>query len=172
VLIVTAIVGVSAAVRLWPVSVRERAPRVLASRALLIFGAAPVLPIPARVPLHEPERAEPVVAVPALPVMVAAVADVSGPAPEVPAEPRVAEPRAVVISPPADAFFLTSRRLDLPLAAPAVSYRSDPVIGLADDEPYALIELPAVAVTRVVTVAGRGIRTGVRATTAVFRAAF
>ena len=35
-----------------------------------------------------------------------------------------------------------------------------------------LVELPAVAVTRAVIVAGRGIKTGLRATSAVFRAAF
>jgi len=35
-----------------------------------------------------------------------------------------------------------------------------------------LVELPAVAVTRAVTVAGRGIMTGLRATGAMFRAAF
>ena len=35
-----------------------------------------------------------------------------------------------------------------------------------------IVELPAVAVTRAVTVAGRGIMTGLKATGAIFRAAF
>jgi len=35
-----------------------------------------------------------------------------------------------------------------------------------------IVELPAVAVTRAVTVAGRGIMTGLKATGAMFRAAF
>ena len=99
--------------------------------------------------------------------MVAAVADVPGPAPDVHTEPR---PIATAL--PADAFLLASSRLALPLAAPAIAYGPEPVLVLADEESHALMELPAVAVTRVVTVAGRGIRTGVRATTAVFRAAF
>ena len=38
--------------------------------------------------------------------------------------------------------------------------------------PRTFVELPAVAVTRAVTVAGRGIMTGLRATGAMFRAAF
>ncbi len=66
---------------------------------------------------------------------------------------------------------LASRRLDLAPVVPALAApkpAEPPVAASA----HGLVDMPAVAVTRVVSVAGRGLRTGLRATTAVFRAAF
>jgi hypothetical protein len=168
VLIVTAIAGASAVVRFWPVALRQQGPRPLPSRALVIIDS-PALPGPGRLLLHDRKSAEPAVsfAVPAATADAVVAAVMSGPPPEVPAEPR--EVAAVL---PAARPLLESRRLDLPLDQPSLPPRREPVIAFAVDEPHALMELPAVAVTRVVTVAGRGILTGVRATTAVFRAAF
>jgi hypothetical protein len=60
--------------------------------------------------------------------------------------------------------------LPVPQAAPitAVAEATPP----APTSSRGIVELPAVAVGRAVTVAGRGIMTGLRATGAMFRAAF
>lgn len=167
VLIVTAIVGVSAAIRFWPVSLPQRISRPLASRALIVIDA-PVLPLPGRVVLpREPEPSDARDSSPAAAAIATVAVRVSTAAPEADVEPRT-----IAVVPPTDAFLLASGRLDLPLEAPSIASSLEPQIVLAGEESHALMELPAVAVTRVVTVAGRGIRNGVRATTAVFRAAF
>ena len=68
------------------------------------------------------------------------------------------------------------RRLDPVLFTAADAGSGD--IGLAAapaplaEKSHSLVDLPATAVTRAVTIAGRGIRTGLRATTAAVRAAF
>jgi hypothetical protein len=168
VLIVTAIAGVSAAVRFWPLSLPPSGPRALASRALLAIDA-PVLPMSGRVLLEPPEPGEPMSPPPPPPPVElpgVVVADVAPATAEASVESIVAD------LPPSAGPLLAGRRLEMPWEPPAMSPRVDPRTATADDESHALNELPAVAMTRVVTVAGRGIRTGVRATTAVFRAAF
>jgi hypothetical protein len=69
--------------------------------------------------------------------------------------------------------------VDKPIAIADVSApEAAPVAAVVEAAPPTLassrgiVELPAVAVTRAVTVAGRSIMTGLRATGAIFRAAF
>jgi len=152
VLIVIAIVGMSAAVRFWPVSLPSPAPR-LASRPLHLIEA-PALPTPVRLVMTTPERAHPPspeVRVEEAPVV---LADVPITAPEV----------AVVSDDVTDASpdvipLLASRRLEIPSNPPAVNHRREPA-AVAPAGSHAIMELPAVAVTRVVTVAGRGMVLG------------
>jgi hypothetical protein len=71
----------------------------------------------------------------------------------------------LVAAPP----FVTAPPFVAVAAAPAPA---DETLIAADPGAPGLIEMPAVALTRAVSVAGKGILTGLRATTAVFRAAF
>jgi hypothetical protein len=73
---------------------------------------------------------------------------------------------AVEAAPP-----LASRHLAV-FASPRMP-RPEPEVQIDPSAPaYTFVELPAVAVGRVVVVAGRGIKTGIRVTSAAFRAAF
>jgi hypothetical protein len=163
VLIVTAIVGVAAAVRLWPVS-PVLLTASLASRPLpLIHAPALALPAPLVIADSVHWQSEPPQVLPDLAPL--AIAQAPIPAPDVAEPPDVSEASAVVVP------LLASRRLEIPLILPAAHFRIE-TAAEAPDESRPIMELPAVAVTRVVTVAGRGIKSGVRATTAVFRAAF
>jgi hypothetical protein len=164
VLIVTAIVGAAAAVRLWPV------PPVLltaslASRPLPLIHA-PALALPAPLVIVDSVQRQleaPQVLADVAPLV---IAQAPIPSPDVAEPSEVSEVSAVVVVP-----LLASRRLEIPLDLPAANFRIETAAAAPDDS-RPIMELPAVAVTRVVSVAGRGIRTGVRATTAVFRAAF
>ena len=172
VLIVTAIVGVSAAVRVWPAPADAPAP-LLASRSLHLLHAAPIAQTPRSVvanivkttvaaPTRPAEHGSPVEPPPAVAAAAAASTEPRGGPPEITVTLAAVEPVAV-------APLLVSRSLDVPVVAPAMTRDAQVA---SSESPTAIIELPAVAVTRVVTVAGRGIRTGLRATSAVFRAAF
>jgi hypothetical protein len=68
---------------------------------------------------------------------------------------------------------LASRRVDLAGVVHPLT-EDDPLAAAASplSASHAFVDIPAVVVTRVVMVAGRGIRSGIRATGAVFRAAF
>jgi hypothetical protein len=170
-LIVTSIAATSVLVRVWPVDVPTPA---LASRRLPLY-ATPVLvqPTPVlsatRTPARRPVATavgqyEPTVVAQAVaeaePVAVHEVAATAGLTPE-PAPVDVAaapdHPLETAVPQPAD---------NVPILA-TVASPSPP-----QSASRGLVELPAVAVTRAVMVAGRGIRTGLRATTAAFRAAF
>lgn len=169
VLIVTAIAGATVAVHVWPVRLVLPAPptvAVLPARTRPIVAAAPALvPAPPPAP-HAPAQvaAPPAPAVPVaagdMAVIAAGVEQVTTPA---------SEPMANAVA--SDAPLLASGRLAVsPGAVPAVTFA--PAVTDAADPFYEFVELPAVVVTRAVSVAGRGIMTGLRATTAVFRAAF
>ena len=183
-LIVTAIMGTTAGVRFWPAAPRPPAP-ALAVRSLPIHAAevqperAPrtdVRPLPtARVAAAARTRA------PRgswAPPREAATAPTARVAPDVAAAP--ATPAEAAGGEPLD-LELASRALRVtPGAGPALAVPgpAEPV-GEATAAaiapagfPYVDAEVPAVAVARAVTVAGRGIVSGVRATGAAIRAAF
>ena len=69
-----------------------------------------------------------------------------------------------------EAALLASRRVDL--AGVFHPQTDDNLLASASPSSHTFVEIPAVVVSRAVMVAGRGIRTGLRATGAVFRAAF
>ena len=201
-LILAAILGTSAIVRLWPV---DAAAVLVASRPIYLFEA-PVLPRatlkPSAEPLPEQLPTVRSVRLQADPISSAnhlrqryggqgAVHDVRmehvaaeenaslTAAPPVPQESAAA---AVPIDAPISAGPV---HIDEPVAIAEVSAPEIlPVVERAETgalaeplppvhaSPRAFVELPAVAVTRAVTVAGRGIMTGLRATGAMFRAAF
>jgi hypothetical protein len=162
VLIVTTIAATSAIVRLWPAS--HGPGPILASRSLPLLDApiAPVAdvisamrPVP-ELAMPSAERAQEPVAVD---IADAAVAqeELTAPAPKMPEAPLPAVPA------------LASRRLELfggPSLAAVAAPRDVPAPS------HTFVELPAVAVSRAVTFAGRGIKTGIRATTAAFKAVF
>jgi hypothetical protein len=172
VLIVAAIGATTLTVRHWPARVAAALPAAtpLAARSLPIIDA-PAGPAAASVSRiarstwptvprasaeHQPDVPQTAAAVPELsPVEPSAPVVASADAGYAPSNP----------APP-----LASRRISLPVAPPEVAFVEP------SDEPQesapGLVELPALAVTRAVIVAGRGIRTGLRATGAVFRAAF
>ena len=188
VLILSGILGTSALVRLWPVD--TPAP-LLASRPIHLY-ATPALP---GAPLEEvptirgvrlqadrispanhlrqgyggreaghdvrmesgvPEGSVPLTAAPPIPQEIAAApVPIDAPVPVAPVS--LDEPIAIA-------------EVSAPEAAPvaAVAEAAPPTHA----SPRGFVELPAVAVTRAVTVAGRGIMTGLKATGAIFRAAF
>jgi hypothetical protein len=188
VLILAAILGTSTVVRLWPVDVP--AP-LLASRPIHLYEA-PVLPraTPEQLPTVRSVRLQadrisppnhlrqgyggqeaghyvrmenaapaentPLTAALPIPQEITAVAvQIDAPIPVAPV--LVDEPLAIANVPAPDAAPMAA----VVEAAPPVPTSS-----------RGIVELPAVAVTRAVTVAGRGIMTGLRATGAIFRAAF
>jgi hypothetical protein len=168
VLLVAAIAGVALAVRRWPVA--APAAPLLASRPLPLIEA-PSVPLPA--PLVAARALPPVADLRAhddtadvLPVALAVgPADAAGAAEPV--------PPGVAASPPETAIpLLAGRRLALSGDAPAIATPDGLAVVAPSSPSHGLVEMPAVAVTRVVMVAGRGIRTGLRATGAMFRAAF
>jgi hypothetical protein len=170
VLLVAAIVGVSLAVRRWPVA--APAARLLASRPLHLIEA-PSLPPPApRVAtLSMPPVVDVDVRAPDYTADVPSVAFVVGPADVTPASEPVAP--VVAASPSETAIpLLASRRLELSGSAPTITTPDGLATAAPSSSSHSLVDMPAVAVTRVVTVAGRGIRSGLRATGAMFRAAF
>jgi hypothetical protein len=173
VLIVAAIGGTTLTVRLWPV---RRVPAVhvvtaLAARPLNIIEP-PAAPIAASIsqaarrsttppqPVASPEPAPPM-----LETTVYAPEPARVVAPVVAAVSTTVEPPASGPEP-----LLASRRIPLTVTVPDVA-AWEPVDEPVESAP-GLVELPAVAVTRAVVVAGRGIKSGIRATGAVFKAAF
>jgi hypothetical protein len=176
VLIVAAIAAVAAGLR--HVSVTPPTPPLLVSRPLPLPMppvAAPPLGVSDRTDARPTPRATPVD---------------PGRKPDPAVDPgaapaAVVRPAASTISPPAD-IVLASHRFDAGLtvappplvvrppgvSAPPASARDGASLVASDPASRGLIEMPAVALTRAVSVAGKGIRTGLRATTAVFRAAF
>jgi hypothetical protein len=102
------------------------------------------------------------------PVPTAVSADLS-PAPEQPeVSSLVAEsvPDAVTVpEPPAAVDVVAS--VDVPLVEAAAA-----PLPVTSSSSRGIVEMPAVAVTRAVTIAGRGIMTGLRATGAILRAPF
>ena len=163
-LIVTAIVGATTAIGRWPLPPPPPVPGI-ASDALDLVD--PPRPQNRRLALDVTESGVTRQALP--PVFRAAetidVVPEPAPADAPPTADAVAIPNTPVVS------TLASRRLDLAPVVPALAaprLTEPPVAASA----HGLVDMPAVAVTRVVTVAGRGLRTGLRATTAVFRAAF
>ena len=155
----------------WPFAV-PAAPRTvpgLSARSLPLIDSPGAL-IPGSVSLvrpsgHVADRTPVVVEAPALAAV--AATEVSRPAAFVPV---VATPGAGAESAPETAL-LASRRVDLAgVLDPQTD--DDDLLASASPSSYAFVEIPAVVVSRAVMVAGRGIRTGLRATGAVFRAAF
>ena len=172
-LILAAILGTSAVVRLWPV---DGPVPLLASRPIHLYEA-PVAPpstmaaVPVRVAQPAPARspATAVVSV-STPVPLEVVEDAA------PIPPEIAAADVQIDAPPV----VPPVVVDEPTAIADVSVPEAPpvaatVVEAAPPVPTSsrgIVELPAVAVTRAVTVAGRGIMTGLRATGAMFRAAF
>jgi hypothetical protein len=98
------------------------------------------------------------------------------PVADVVSDPPPAERPAAAVTPPVASTPtvppLASRSLQVVPLVPVRAGDELPMPAAARASPHGLVEIPAVAVTRVVTIAGRGLWTGVRATTAAFRAAF
>jgi hypothetical protein len=173
VLIVTAITGIGVAVRIWPAPVRSAASTpvpVLASRSLPLF-APPVSPRTASASVHAhdarrvPPRA-PAVGRPIAdaPPVAAARPEAANDAPPVPPMPAVS---------PRPGALLAARHANVPLVPPAVIVPPPVAIPApAQVAAHGLVELPAVVVTRAVSVAGRGILAGLRVTGAAVKAAF
>jgi hypothetical protein len=171
VLILTSIGATSVMVRQWPRRAAMAAPStplVPEPRPVVAMRTLPMVDVAAR-----PHRAAVLATVPlATPMPQTSLAtsdDAIAPAETTIAEERAAQAPSITVEetmPPLAsrplAIFASPR---MPNAAPDVTI--DPSAPV-----YTLVELPAVAVGRVVVVAGRGIKTGIRATGAVFRAAF
>jgi hypothetical protein len=171
VLIVTSIAATSVLVRVWPA---KTATPPLASRRLPLY-ATPVLvqptPVPTATAARTPVRGY------AAKVVVRSQPALTAPLivePE-PAAQAIAPTTGAVPGPaPVDAAAAIERPMETAVAeaidtVPIVATITPPSPPQAS---RGLVELPAVAVTRAVIVAGRGIKTGLRATSAVFRAAF
>ena len=182
-LILTAITGTSAIVRFWPTG--GPAP-LLASRPIYLY-VAPVAPSATMAALSTsqvaPERhpqaravvststpvpSEVLDAAAPIPEPIAAAEVLNGDPPVAPPAPvsepvAIADPSATDLT-PVSAQTESAARVE----SAALAEAAPPV----PSTPRGLVELPAVAVTRAVTVAGRGIMTGLRATGAMFRAAF
>ena len=95
---------------------------------------------------------------------------------DVVSDPPPAESTAAAVSTPIASTPtvppLASWRVPVVALVPVRAGDELPMPALAIASPHGLVEIPAVAVTRVVTIAGRGLWTGVRATTAALMAAF
>ena len=170
VLIVVSIVAVSAIVRLWPAPPAIRAAGPLASHPLplvetpflsagipaSVLGSASMVPVvDSPAPLDAPPEVTPVAALGVL---------------EPPARTVSDEP--VVDPTPADSSPLASRFLDIPRFEP-VTVASTRAAHPTEESPgSSFVEIPVVVVSRALEVAGRGIKTGVRATGALVRLAF
>jgi hypothetical protein len=175
VFIVAAIAAVAAGLR--HVSVAPPSPAALGSRQLPL-PMLPVLAPPPAVPDGMQARATAPIAAADRP----AEPDSRFAPPPGPAAVRSAAP---IVDPPADPVLAAHPvRAALAISAPPLvaapplvtvppaPARADDTFIAADQGAPGLIEMPAVALTRAVSVAGKGILTGLRATTAVFRAAF
>jgi hypothetical protein len=170
VLIVTAIAGASVIVPRWPSAVRpvSRAVPHLPARSLPLIDSPGVLMPGAlsRVRQSGPAADRPPLVVDAPAVAAAAATEAA----------RPALPASVASAPSAggeagrETALLTSRRVAL--AGVLHPLTDDDLLASVPSSSHAFVEIPAVVVTRAVMVAGRGIRTGLRATSAVFRAAF
>ena len=167
VLILSGILAIAGAVQQWPhrtFPARPAAPVLLAGRPLPAFEV-PVLPrsvfVSAPAPRQVAEVTDSIISVTA--TTVAERPDIES----LPAPAAATQATASQESAPA---LLPSRRLEIP-AAPPVS-ASVELVADASADSHAFVELPAVVVTRGVTVAVRGIRSGLRATSAALRAAF
>jgi hypothetical protein len=164
VLIVTGIIGATTAIVRWPLPPPPPVPGIASDAPDLVDPPRTANPLP---PL---DVTGPGVTGRVLrPVDGAAATVAVVPEPASDDAPPIAADMAIPDTPVVSS--LASRRLD---TAPVV-----PVLGLpplaeaaAAASTHGLVDRPAVAVARVVTVAGRGLRSGLRATTAVFRAAF
>jgi hypothetical protein len=166
VLIVTSIAAASVVVQLWPA--RTPAAALLAARPLLLV-TAPAVPIPgavSRVHVHVPAAGATVheTEIAFEPAAVPAVAAVIVPEEDIEAVQEIVQPPHSVEP------VLASR--SLPLFAAAPSTADVEALSEAPEESRPFVELPIIAAARVVTVAGRGIRSGLRLTGAAVRAAF
>ena len=171
VLIVTLIAATTAGVRQWPRAGRPDLP------------AVPVRPLP---PVDAPLVLREVVpdadVSPSAPAETMTAFDRIPAAPPPPPDsasgpvPAASDDRASVLV-AATTPLLASRRVELGFTAPgagtshAVAHPGTSEKAAAADS-ASLVERPAVVMTRAFTVAGRGIRTGLRATSAMLRAAF
>ena len=190
VLIVAAIAAVSVVLRRPPVAAGAPPP-VAASHPFRTLTVPALRPGPAPVVRADPDAALRRVARQG-PTLEAVTGGGTGnpgvvPVPSAaPASPVLTtRPADAALSGPADAV-LPAGRFELLLASAAMPPSPRPghsVPSHARDDPPAapltgdgdaprLVEKPALAMARAVGVAGRGIRTGLRATTAAFRAAF
>jgi hypothetical protein len=171
VLIVTSIAGVSVVVPRWPLAIPP-APVVVAhlpARALPLIDPPGVLPPGAQL-LVRPSGLETDVATLAAEPPAAAVVPVTHvPRAEAPASAAVPVLAGGEVAP--EHAVLASRRVDLAGALHPLA-EDDLLASSSPSSSHAFVEIPAVVVTRAVVVAGRGIRTGLRATSAVIRAAF
>jgi hypothetical protein len=174
-LIVAAIAATSVIVRLWPV---DAGAPPLASRPIHLYqgpATPPAVPPPTpTVSVAARTRPQPrlavVAAAPSAPVPPVVEAQTTPAAPEI----------AAAETPPAGAPAVD---VPIPMEVPVVVADVSAADGSAaavvteavvpvPSSSRGLVEVPAVAVTRAVTVAGRGIISGLRATGAIVRAAF
>jgi hypothetical protein len=165
VLIVVSIAAASAAIVRWPLPPPPAVPASVANAAEPVDS--PRSPRVARaIVVSEPVRSTQAAktTVELRPVVAAA------------SDPIRPESTVVVVTPPVATnpavSLLASRRLNVVPLVPMLAAHDMPGPEAAIASPHGLVEIPAVAVTRVVTIAGRGLWTGVRASAAVFRAAF
>jgi hypothetical protein len=184
---VASIAAGSVIVRLWPV---ETASPVLASRHIQLYDA-PVAPEPVgavRSVRFQADRVGPATAghhvqndvhgiqnevgIPQLGLASANVADL-------PDDPPESAASAVAHSVAGDLSVSTEGEAPVPAIDIVASAEAPPADVAASAPPVAavspsrgIVDAPAVAVTRAVTVAGRGIMTGLKATTAILRAPF
>ena len=172
VLILTGIVAIAALVRQWPASGPRpaRADTQLPASRPMPRLAAPEVPSAASVSAANPGR-----------VRLGSARPVAIPEPRGPADEQaaVAPMTALTGALPAVAQvesaapeLLDSRRIAFVAPSPGAATAPDTLTSTSDAAPPSIVELPALVVTRAVTVAGRGIRTGLRATSAALRAAF
>jgi hypothetical protein len=184
VLIVTTIAATAVLVRLWPV---PAVPPLLASRHLQLYQAPVALPpatgtTTSALARRARSMPAPVISIPSIPapapLSTEIVADASQ-APEEPAAIDVLAEQTPVGAAITDVEGGTGNAAEEPLVLVDVYDPADvpPVIRVEDAQPVAsssrgIVELPAVAVTRAVTIAGRGIMTGLKATSAILRAPF
>jgi hypothetical protein len=177
VLILAGILGTSTLVRLWPA---DAVSPVLASRPIHLYEAPALraiqeqlptvrpVPLPAarirpngtghsvRMESAVPQESAALTAAPPIPDEIAAA--------ELPVDAPVSDDAFLVDEPVAPAVVSAPQTTALTAVAEATSP--------APASSRGIVEVPAVAVGRAVTVAGRGIMTGLRATGAMFRAAF
>jgi hypothetical protein len=172
VLILAAIVLIAGIVQRWPATT---APLPAAAALVHEPAARPVPDLVAPAPsARQPitvRAARPVPATPRQEGAVAVTPVATAVLPHVTA-PHGAVAEAVLVAAAMEPLpVLPSRRIEV-LPAPISAAATESGGPAAQDDTLTVVELPAVVVTRAVTVAGRGIRTGIRATSAAIRAAF
>jgi hypothetical protein len=170
VLIVISIVAVSAIVRLWPSAPALRGAGPLAAHPLHVFDSPSVVagfPVSAVVPARMEGAPDAAPAPDALPVEIAlaAISLAETPAPPVRDEMH-ARPS------PEDSAPLASRSLDIPRFEPMMAVQSRAAHSMEASPGTSFVAIPVVVMSRALGVAGRGIKTSVRATSALVRLAF